>query len=141
VSQVRQARKFGSGAGLRASFLYLVAAVLATSVYFLLPEISQDVLYIFVAASAMGVTLVGARRQPAGRRLPLYLLAGGLLMAVVGEVIYMIYEDVLLVEDPFPSLADVFFVANYPFFAAALVLLIRRRTPGRDWGGSRTRRS
>ena len=62
-------------------------------------------------------------------------------MAVVGEVIYMIYEDVLLVEDPFPSLADVFFVANYPFFAAALVLLIRRRTPGRDWGGSRTRRS
>lgn len=61
-------------------------------------------------------------------------------MALVGEVIYAVYEDVLI-EDPFPSLADVFFVANYPFFAAALVLLIRRRTPGRDWGASRTRQS
>ena len=131
---MRQARKSSPGTGSRATFLYLSAAVLATFVYFLLPEIPQDVLYIFVAASAMGVTLVGARWQPAGRGLPLYLLAGGLLMALVGEVIYAVYEDVLI-EDPFPSLADVFFVANYPFFAAALVLLIRRRTPGRDWGG------
>jgi hypothetical protein len=43
--------------------------MLATFVYFLLPEIPQDVLYIFVAESAMGVTLVGARWQPAGRGL------------------------------------------------------------------------
>ena len=135
MSQARQARKSSPGTGSRATFLYLAAAVLTTFVYFLLPEIAQNILYIFVAASAMVVTLVGARWQPAGRKLPLYLLAVGLLMAVVGEVIYMIYEDVLLVEDPFPSLADVFFIANYPFFAAALVLLIRRRTPGRDWGG------
>lgn len=56
-------------------------------------------------------------------------------MAVVGEIIYILYEDVLLVEDPFPSVADVFFVANYPFYAVALVLLVRRRTPGRDWEG------
>lgn len=73
---MRQARKSSPGTGSRATFLYLSAAVLATFVYFLLPEIPQDVLYIFVAASAMGVTLVGARWQPAGRGLPLYLLAG-----------------------------------------------------------------
>jgi len=109
--------------------------VLATFAYFLLPEVPQAILYILVGVSAVVATLVGARWQPAGRELPLYLFAGGLLMTVVGDIIYAVYEDVLLVEGPFPSIADVFYVANYPFYAAALVLLVRRRTPGRDWDG------
>ena len=37
-------------------------------------------------------------------------------------------------EHPFPSLADVFYLAMYPIAAAGLVLLIRRRTGGRDRG-------
>ncbi|MBA3474336.1 MAG: PAS domain S-box protein [Rubrobacter sp.] len=135
MTRTQQARKPGSGAFSRGTFLYLAVGTVAILVYFLLPEVPQDVLYILVGVSAVAVTLVGARRQPVGRRLPLYLLAGGLSMAVVGEITYTVYEDVLLVEDPFPSVADVFFVVNYPFYVAALVLLVRRRTPGRDWDG------
>ncbi len=124
----------------RAWPVYLVLGVLATFGYFLLPEIPQDVFYILVGLSAVAAILVGARRQPAGRRLPFYLFAGGLLIYVVGDVIYTVYEDALLVEDPFPSVADVFYLAFYPVFVAALVLLIRRRAQGRDWGASSTQR-
>ena len=91
-----------------------------------------------VSLSAVVATLVGARWQPASRRLPFYLFAGGVLTTTVRDFIYAIYEDVLLIE-PFPSAADVFYVANYPFYAVALVLLVWRRTPGRDWGALRTR--
>jgi len=111
-----------------------VLGVFATFGYFLLPEVPQDVFYILVGLSAVATILVGARRQPAGCRLPLYLFAGGLLANVVGDVIYAVYEDVLLAEDPFPSVADVFYLAFYPCLVAALVLLIRRRAQGRDWG-------
>ncbi len=54
---------------------------------------------------------------------------------VVGDVIYAAYEDVLLAEDPFPSVADMFYLAFYPCLVAAFVLLSRRRAQGRDWGG------
>src|SRR5206468_12111466 len=33
----------------------------------------------------------------------------------------------------FPSVADVVYLAGYPFLAAALVLLIRGRSPRGDW--------
>jgi diguanylate cyclase (GGDEF)-like protein/PAS domain S-box-containing protein len=112
-----------------------VLGVLATFAYFLLPEIPQDVYYILVGLSAAAVILVSARRQPAGRGLPLYLFAGGLLLSVAGDIIYNFYEDALRVEHPFPSPADAFYLASYPFLVAALMLLVRSRTPGRDWGG------
>jgi diguanylate cyclase (GGDEF)-like protein/PAS domain S-box-containing protein len=134
VSRTRGDGKPGSGSGSRVWALYLVSGVLATFVFFLLPEIPQDILYILIGVSATVMALEGARWQPAGRQLPLYLFAGGLLMTVTGDVIYTFYEDVWI-EDPFPSTADVFYVANYLFYAAALLLLVWHRTPGRDWGG------
>ncbi len=70
--------------------------VVATFGHFLLPEVSQDVFYILVGLSAVAAILEGGRRQPTGRQLPLYLFAGGLLVNVVGDVIYIVYEDVLL---------------------------------------------
>ncbi len=74
----------------RAWTVYLVLGVLATFGYFLLPEVPQDVFYILVGSSTVAAILVGARWQPAGRRLPLYLFAGGLLVNVVGDVIYIV---------------------------------------------------
>lgn len=136
MSRVARARKPDSSAiSSRAWSIYLVLGVVATFAYFLLPEIAQGVFNIFIGASAVVALLAGARRQTAVRGLPLYLFAGGLALLTAGDAIYAFYQGVLGVEDPFPSPADAFYLANYPFFVAALVLLVRRRTPGRDWGG------
>lgn len=48
----------------------------------------------------------------------------GFLSAGVGEILYFLY-DVVYGINPFPSLADVFFLAYYPFVMAHLVINIR----------------
>lgn len=130
----QRVRKPVTGIGPHAWIYYLLAVLLAPIAYFLLPDIQQDILNMLVGLSAVVATLLGARSQPTDHRLPFYLFAGGLLMTTVADFIYAVYEDVLLVE-PFPSAADVFYVVNYPFYAVALLLLVWRRIPGRDWGG------
>ena len=48
----------------------------------------------------------------------------GLLLLFAGDTIYLYYEHVLE-EDPYPSIADVFFVLYYPFTAYHLIRNIR----------------
>ena len=48
----------------------------------------------------------------------------GLLFLFVGDTTYLYYEHVLE-EDPYPSMADVFFVIYYPFTAYHLIRNIR----------------
>jgi len=74
-----------------------------------------------------------ARHRPE-RPLAWYLFAVGLLSYVTADIIFYTYQD-LLHRDVFPSLADVFYLAAYPFLTAGLLLLIRSRSPGADRAG------
>lgn len=74
-----------------------------------------------------------ARHRPE-RPLAWYLFAVGLLSYVTADIIFYTYQD-LLDRDVFPSLADVFYLAAYPFLTAGLLLLIRSRSPGADRSG------
>jgi len=56
-----------------------------------------------------------------------------MLLTVSGDVIWTFYQNVLGVASPFPSVADVLYLAAYPCFGAGLVLMIRNRVPGRQW--------
>jgi len=47
-------------------------------------------------------------------------------MSVLGDLVYSFYDRVLH-EQPYPSFADVFYLASYPMVATGLVLLLRRR--------------
>ena len=58
-----------------------------------------------------------------------YLFAAGLLAFTVGDVIFNLYASVWHRDPPIPSLADVFYLAGYPFLAAGLVLLVLRVRP------------
>jgi hypothetical protein len=54
-----------------------------------------------------------------------YLSLGcGFLSLVIAEVVYFIY-DIILQIDPYPSIADVFFFALYPFILGHLIINIR----------------
>jgi diguanylate cyclase len=49
-------------------------------------------------------------------------------------VVYSVYVYALQLE-PFPSPADALYLASYPMLAAALLVMIRSRTGGRDRAG------
>ncbi|MBU2663885.1 GGDEF domain-containing protein [Actinoplanes bogorensis] len=99
-----------------------------------LPGQWSDGVAVVVYASAngtLGVTaLIAARRYPHLRTMLLLVAAGG-LSSVTGD---LIFYTISLLEGsaPYPSIADFFYLALFPFIAGAFLVVIRRRTPGWD---------
>jgi signal transduction histidine kinase len=108
--------------------LYLVAGLMATGLYFVMPSNSlmQALLYDAIGAMSALVVVLGARIHKPSLQLPWYLFGAGLLAFSVGDVIFNLYDDVWNREPPIPSIADVFYLAGYPFLTVGLVLLVRR---------------
>jgi len=68
------------------------------------------------------------------------MMAAGLLSFTAGQATLAVYQALLRLPSPFPSLADAFFVASYPFLLAALVGAIRAyRETGYPIGTARER--
>ena len=53
-----------------------------------------------------------------------FALGLGYLCTTIGEILYFVYEAVLGIE-PYPSIADIFFFALYPFILAHLIINVR----------------
>jgi diguanylate cyclase (GGDEF)-like protein len=85
----------------------------------------------FACAAAV---LLGVLLHRPARPAPWILVAAAQACLGAGDTLFTVFEDVLHVE-PFPSLADAFYLAAYPLLAAALFLLVRRRAGGPDVGG------
>jgi signal transduction histidine kinase len=111
---------------------YLATGVLLTGGYYLLPSGPQAVLYVVVGASCVAAVWYGASRNRPDRPAAWWLLGGGQLAFTAGDALFYVNELVLHIE-PFPSVADGFYLAGYPLVAAGLALLIRGRVPRRDW--------
>jgi diguanylate cyclase (GGDEF)-like protein/PAS domain S-box-containing protein len=77
--------------------------------------------------------VVGVRTHKPAARLPWYLIALGQGLFAAGDVLAYNYKALFGTALPFPSLADPLYLAVYPLTVAGLLLLIRRRSPGRDW--------
>jgi diguanylate cyclase (GGDEF)-like protein/PAS domain S-box-containing protein len=92
------------------------------------------VLWSSLALSSAAAIVVGVLIHRPARPLPWWLLALAVTVFAAGDTTYNVLTTILGQERPFPSLADVFYLAMYPLAAAGLVLLIRRRTGGRDRG-------
>jgi signal transduction histidine kinase len=106
---------------------YLLAGVAAIGLYFALPwnSFGQTLVYDMIGVCAAAAAVVGAQLHRPALRLPWYLFAAGLLAFAIGDVIFNLYAFVWHSEPPVPSLADVFYLAGYPFLTAGLVLLVR----------------
>ena len=76
--------------------------------------------------------IVGARINAPNRRLPWYLLAIGQAMFVTSDVLAYNYERLFGTTLPFPSVADSFHLAFYPFLVGGMLLLIHERDEDRD---------
>jgi hypothetical protein len=62
------------------------------------------------------------------------LCALGLGLFWLGDLYTYSYPHLIGHEVPFPSLGDGFYLAVYPMLMAGLLMLVRRRSPGRDRG-------
>ena len=114
-------------------WIYCVSGIAGTLVYVLLPyPATRDlILYPALAISAMVAVVIGVRINRPSRSLVWYLFAVSLLMFTIGDTIFSFYEHVLE-ADPFPSLADVFYLGGYLPVIVGLLGLARGRTSGGD---------
>ena len=109
------------------ALLLVVHAALETG------SLPQSFMYDAIGASAVTVALIGVWVNRPAQRLPWILIAAGQGLFVAGDLLWNWYE--VIGEDPFPSLADVLYLAGYPFVAFGLLLMIRRRVADGDRGG------
>lgn len=116
----------------RLSLTYLTVAGLAvvTTEALHAPRAVIDVTYTSVGISLVLALLYGVRRYRPRCPSAWYLMAAGQGLWVIADTTYNWQQDVLHV-DAFPTLSDFFYLAGYPTFAAALLILARGRSRGR----------
>jgi len=105
---------------------YVAWMALLVAAYYLWPGLRAESWGLLglsgVAAIVAGVVL----NRPA-RKAPWLLLAVAQASSIAGAVSFLVAPEL-----PFPSFADVLYLATYPLCAAALLIFIRWRTPYRD---------
>ncbi|MFD0516590.1 diguanylate cyclase domain-containing protein [Paractinoplanes durhamensis] len=113
---------------------WIAVGLLATVIHYLLPGdgLRSDLVYDATGLAAGLLILVAVRLHRPARPAMWYLFAAGQILSVTGDFTWEYYEYVRH-EEPYPSFADVFYVASYLPLIAGLFLLVRR---GRGNGGS-----
>jgi hypothetical protein len=111
--------------------VFLAVGVAMAIGYFLLPNQGvQNFAYQIPGSLAAVAVLAGiVLHKPADRR-PWLLLAGGLVLTTAGDWTWVVLD--LSGQDPFPSVADVFYLGGLALIVASLLLLVRGRVPGGD---------
>ncbi|BCJ56506.1 hypothetical protein Asp14428_79810 [Actinoplanes sp. NBRC 14428] len=121
--------------GDRVTVAWLAAGLLVTVAYPLLDDgtPAAAVLYNGFEVATLLAVLAGIRRRRPVHRTGWYVFAAAVLVRLAGDITYEIYRQVLD-EPPFPSLADVFYLATCPLLAAGVLLIARGRL-ARDRAG------
>jgi diguanylate cyclase (GGDEF)-like protein/PAS domain S-box-containing protein len=113
-------------------WLYL-AVMVPIAVAYLAGPLDGGPVFNLIGFSGVVAVVTGVRMHRPAARLAWYLIALGLALFVAGDVIAYNYKALLGTALPSPSLADPVYLAVYPVTVAGLLLLIRRRNPGRDF--------
>ena len=115
----------------RAWYVYPLGAALATGIYFMSGH--QSWLYNAIGLSSPILILVAVKVHKPEPRAPWFLFALGQFLFILGDILAYNYSRFFHTDLPYPSIADLFYLLVYPCLALGLLLLIRRRSPGRDW--------
>jgi diguanylate cyclase (GGDEF)-like protein/PAS domain S-box-containing protein len=113
--------------------LYCVWMLVSTVGFYALPA-WHLALWSLLALSSAGAIAAGIVMHRPSRQAPWWLLVVAVTVFAAGDTTYNVLTEVLGQENPYPSLADVFYLAMYPIMATGLQLLVRYRTGGRDRG-------
>ncbi|UJW30857.1 diguanylate cyclase [Saccharothrix sp. AJ9571] len=115
---------------------YLVAGAFTVAAYYTAvlsggPPVLRVTLYCLVSASAAAAVLLGCVRNRPRSWLPWVLLGLSQVVYAAADANFYV-THFILGKTSFPAPADVLYLSHYPLVVAGLVLLIRRRTTGRD---------
>ena len=108
----------------------MATVLAATGVFFATTGLVQAVAYQLVSAGAVVVMFLGARGHRPLRRTGWLLIATGVGAWSLGDLLWAYDETVRHVITPFPSTADVFYLAGYLGFAAGIHRLSARGAEG-----------
>jgi diguanylate cyclase (GGDEF)-like protein len=116
-----------------ASWWFLGAGGIAAVVYFLIRGNGdvQSLTYELVGGLSAAAVIVGTRFHQPERQAGWHLLAAGISLWVLGDLLWNANRTVFDAR-PFPSVADVAYLASYPFLFLGLLRLLRDRLAGRD---------
>jgi hypothetical protein len=113
-------------------WLYLALIAPLTAAY-LAGLLNDGPVYNAIGFSGVVAMFVGIRVNRPSARWAWYVLAIGQVLFVGGDVLAYNYQALFGEALPNTSVADVFYLSCYPVIGIGLLLLIRRRNPGRDW--------
>jgi diguanylate cyclase (GGDEF)-like protein len=115
---------------------WLAFGALAIGGYFMLPAntLVGSVYYNVVGMTSAVMIAVGARLHRPSKPQLWYLFAGGQMLWSIGDLVYGV-NTFILERFHSPAESDVIYLLGYPLIAAALFILIRGRTSGRDRAG------
>jgi diguanylate cyclase (GGDEF)-like protein/PAS domain S-box-containing protein len=113
-------------------WLYL-AVMVPIAVAYLAGPLNAGPVFNAIGFSGVAAVVAGVRMHRPATSWAWYLIAVGLGLFVTGDVLAYNYTALFGGPLPFPSIADPVYLAVYPVTVAGLLLLIRRRNPGRDW--------
>jgi PAS domain S-box-containing protein len=112
-------------------WLYLTLMTAIAVAYLTGPLDFGPVFNVIGFSGPIAIVVGVAIHRPDARR-AWYLIALGLALFATGDVLAYNYKAFFGTPLPFPSVADPVYLVNYPVTVAGLLLLIRRRNPGRD---------
>ncbi|MBB6418104.1 bifunctional diguanylate cyclase/phosphodiesterase [Streptomyces sp. AK010] len=104
--------------------------VMLTALYYVFPE--QRLLFVAIGVTGVIGIVLGVFLNHPAHRLPWLLLGAGNFAFVAGQATQIILIELFNEEIPFPSIADGFYLAAYPLYAAALLGFVHWRTSWRD---------
>ncbi|MFF8399387.1 EAL domain-containing protein [Streptomyces sp. NPDC016172] len=111
---------------------FLAAGAVVITVYFLVTAPVRHLFSPVLAACATAAILVGIRWHRPRPSRSWYLIAAGMGLFAMADAFFGAYLVVGMV--PFPSVADVLYLAAYPCFAAGLISLMAAWGSGVRWG-------
>jgi len=112
---------------------YLAANVPIVVAYYLLPRYHLWT-WAVLGLGASGAVFVGAIINRPSRRWPWFSVALGLATFVAGDTTYNVLTQYFHEVNPFPSIADGFYLVTYPLLAAGLLGMIRARRREKESG-------
>jgi two-component system, cell cycle response regulator len=116
--------------------VYLLAGLCLVGVYYLIPahgvgRAVRVAVYCLVSGSAAAAVFAGVIWHRPRLRVPWLLIGASQVVYAMADATFYLSHYVFS-KTNFPFISDIFYLAHYPLVVAGLVLLIRRRTPGRD---------
>ncbi|TQE38929.1 EAL domain-containing protein [Streptomyces ipomoeae] len=104
--------------------------VVLTAFYYAFP--GQRLIFVAIGATGVFGILLGVFLNQPAHRFPWLLLAAGNLAFAAGQAAQIILIELSRDMVPFPSVADGFYLAAYPLYAAGLLGFVHWRTSWRD---------